>query len=350
MAGGSGTRLWPLSTPSLPKQFLPLPNGNSMLQETLARVEPLIPPTSAWVVTNRTLTDLVHQHLPSVPVSHILGEPMGRSTSAAIGWAAVTIARQDPHAIMASFHADHVITDDNALRQALQLAYELAQQGYLVTLGIKPTAPETGFGYIRFAESLTSGHDHQAYRADRFAEKPNLSTAQNYLADGHYVWNSGIFIWQVETILAELRTHLPELTRKLDLIGAAMNTPHERTTIDELWPTLPAIPIDYSVLEKTKNLVVIPVNIGWSDVGNWEQYGSLFTPDQQGVRAVGQHQSLGSQNIFIYNNTPRKIYTIGLQDLVIVEMENATLICHKNAVQRVKELAEQDRTGPNVSP
>jgi mannose-1-phosphate guanylyltransferase/mannose-6-phosphate isomerase len=344
MAGGSGTRLWPLSTPSLPKQFLPLPNGKSMLQETLARVAPLIPPASAWVVTNRNLTALVHEHLPAVPISHILGEPMGRSTSAAIGWAAVTIAHQDPQAIMASFHADHAIANVEALRQALRLAYELAQQGYLVTLGIKPSAPETGYGYIRFAGTLAEGHGHQAYRSDRFAEKPDLATAQRYLTDGHYVWNSGIFIWKVETILAELHIHLPELAKKLDIIGSAMNTPQERTTLDELWPTLPAIPIDYSVLEKTKNLVVIPIDIGWNDVGNWEQYGALFTADEQGIRAVGQHHDLGSQNIFIYNNTPRKIFTIGLQDIVVVEMENATMICHKDAVQRVKELAEQQNT------
>ena len=343
LAGGSGTRLWPLSTPSLPKQFLPLPNGISMLQETLARVEPLIPPEAAWVVTNHSLTGLVHEHLPSVPVSHILGEPMGRSTSAAIGWAAVTIAQQDSQAIMASFHADHAITHVDVLRQALRLAYELAEQGYLVTLGIKPTSAETGYGYIRFAESLGGGYGHHAYLADRFAEKPDLLTAQGYLTDGHYVWNSGIFIWKVETILAELQTHLPELAKKLDVIGAAMNTLHERTTLDELWPTLPAIPIDYSVLEKTKNLVVIPVDIGWNDVGNWEQYGALFDADEQGIRAVGHHRDLGSQNIFVYNNTPRKVYTIGLQDIVVVEMENATVICHKNAVQRVKELAEQER-------
>src|SRR5579863_6314798 len=143
MAGGSGTRLWPLSTPSLPKQFLPLPNGKSMLQETVDRIAPLIAPTSTWVVTNRTVTELVHQHLPSVPISHILGEPLGRSTSAAIGWASVTIARQDTQAVMASFHADHVVTHIEPLRQALRLAYQLAQQGYLVTLGIKPTTPET---------------------------------------------------------------------------------------------------------------------------------------------------------------------------------------------------------------
>ncbi len=343
LAGGSGTRLWPLSTPSFPKQFLPLPSGKSMIQETLDRVMPLISPERAWVVTGRRMAELVHEHLPAIPTANILGEPMGRNTSPAIGWAAATIARQDPQAIMASFHADHVITNVDALRRSLQLAYELAGQGYLVTLGIKPTAPETGYGYIRFAAPLSEGFGHQAFQAERFVEKPNLATAQGYLQDGHYVWNSGMFIWKVETILAELQTHLPELTKKIDMIAAARETEREQATLDELWPTLPTISIDYGVLEKTKNLVVIPVEFGWNDVGNWEQYGALFPTDNHGVGAVGHHQGLGSQNIFVYNNTVRQVYTIGLEDVIVVEMENMTLICHQDAVQRVKELAESQQ-------
>lgn len=343
LAGGSGTRLWPLSTPSFPKQFLLLPSGKSMIQETLDRVMPLISLERAWVVTGHRMAELVHEHLPAIPTANILGEPMGRNTSPAIGWAAATIARQDPQAVMASFHADHVITNVDALRRSLQLAYELAEQGYLVTLGIKPTAPETGYGYIRFAAPLSEGYGHQAFRAERFVEKPNLATAQSYLQDGYYVWNSGMFIWKVETILTELHTHLPEPAKKIDIIAAAMGTGRERATIDELWPTLPTISIDYGVLEKTKNLAVIPVEFGWNDVGNWEQYGALFPADSQGVAAVGHHQGLGSQNIFVYNNTPRQVYTIGLEDVIVVEMENMTVICHKDAVQRVKELAESQQ-------
>jgi len=314
-----------------------------MIQETLDRVMPLISPERAWVVTGRRMAELVHEHLPAIPTANILGEPMGRNTSPAIGWAAATIARQDPQAIMASFHADHVITNVDALRRSLQLAYELAGQEYLVTLGIKPTAPETGYGYIRFAVPLSEGYDHQAFQAERFVEKPRLATAQSYLQDGHYVWNSGMFIWKVETILAELQTHLPELARKIDTIVAARGTEREQATLDALWPTLPTISIDYGVLEKTKNLVVIPVEFGWNDVGNWEQYGALFPTDNHGVGAVGHHQGLGSQNIFVYNNTVRQVYTIGLEDVIVVEMENMTVICHKDVVQRVKELAESQQ-------
>src|SRR5947209_14449333 len=183
LAGGSGTRLWPLSTPSFPKQFLPLPNGKSLIQETLARVEPLLSTDKAWVVTGRSMAGLVHEHLPSIPDTQILCEPMGRNTSAAINWVAVTIARRDPQAIMAAFPADHVITRVDAFRSSLQLGYELAEQGYLVTWGIKPSSPETGYGYIRFAAALGEGHGHQAYRGERFVEKPNLATAKSYLED-----------------------------------------------------------------------------------------------------------------------------------------------------------------------
>ncbi|HXX78539.1 MAG TPA: mannose-1-phosphate guanylyltransferase [Ktedonobacteraceae bacterium] len=340
LAGGSGTRLWPLSTPSFPKQFLPLPNGRSMIQESLARVEGLVSPEQAWVVTGRSMIELVREHLPMVPASQILGEPMGRSTSAAIGWAAATIARKDPEAIMMVLTADHVITKIDQFNQALRLAEKLAEQGYLVTLGIKPTGPETGYGYIRYDGELREGFDNQAFYGERFVEKPSAATAQSYLEDGHYVWNSGMFVWRVETILSELRKHLPELIQKIETIVDAMGTTREREVLDELWPTLQTISIDYGVMEKASRFAVIPVDIGWNDVGNWEQYGSLFPADQNNVCSVGHHVGLGSSNIFVYNNTQREVFTIGLEDVVVIEMDDKTVICHKDEVQRVKELAE----------
>ncbi len=343
LAGGSGTRLWPLSTPTFPKQFFPLPNGKSMIQESLARVEKLISPEQAWVVTGRDMVELVHKHLPAVPLKHVLGEPMGRSTSAAIGWAAATIARQDAQAIMAVLTADHMITKVESFNQALRLAVELAEQGYLVTLGIKATAPETGYGYIRYTAPLAEGFSHQAFYGERFLEKPDVAAALAYLQDGHYVWNSGMFIWKVEKILSELRMHLPEMAQKIETIVDAMGTARERIILDELWPTLQTISIDYGVMEKTSQFAVIPVDIGWNDVGNWEQYGSLFPANEQGVRCVGYHQDLGSKNIFVYNNTQRQVFTIGLEDVVVVEMDDKTVICHKDAVQRVKELAESQQ-------
>ncbi|HEY4034504.1 MAG TPA: sugar phosphate nucleotidyltransferase [Ktedonobacteraceae bacterium] len=347
LAGGSGTRLWPLSTPTFPKQFLPLPSGNSMIQETLLRVAPLISPEQSWIVTGRNMADLAAEHLPSIPSNHILREPMGRGSAPAIAWAAATIARQDPEAIMAIFSADAVIEHAERLRQTLSLAYEMAEQGKLVTIGIQPTAPETGYGYIRFAQQISEGSGYQAYQAERFVEKPNLETAQSYLDDGHYVWNAGIFIWSVKDILAEFQQYLPDIVKKIQTIVQAQGIDNQQMTLDELWPTLQSVTVDYGILEKTTNaektpkLVVIPAQLGWNDVGNWEQYGALFPADEQGIRAVGSHVGLGSQNVIVYNTTPRRVYTIGLEDVIVVEMDDLTVICHKAHVQRVKELAEQ---------
>jgi mannose-1-phosphate guanylyltransferase/mannose-6-phosphate isomerase len=341
LAGGSGTRLWPLSTPTFPKQFLPLPSGNSMIQETLERVAPLVPPEQSWVVTGQHMADLVQEHLPVIAPDHILREPMGRGSAPAIAWIAARIAQQDPDAIMAIFSSDAVIEYADRLRQTLRLAYQLAEQGKLVTIGIQPDKPETGYGYIHFAQEICTDYGYSAHQAERFVEKPDLVTAQRYLDDGHYVWNAGIFIWSVRAILDECQKHLPDTIDKISTIVHARGTEREQQTLLEVWPTISNTTIDYGILEKTDNLAVIPANLGWNDVGNWQQYGSLFPADEQGVHAVGEHRGLGSQNVIVYNNTQRRVYTIGLEDVIIVEMDDMTVICHKSHVQRVKELAEQ---------
>lgn len=343
LAGGSGTRLWPLSTPTFPKQFLPLPGGNSMIQETLVRVAPLVTPEQTWVVTGQNMANLVQEHLPTIPMHHILREPCGRGSAPAIAWAATTIAYNDPEAIMATFSADAVITNVDALHQTLQLAYDLAEKGKLVTIGIQPTSPETGYGYIRYGEPISHGYGYEACQAERFVEKPDRETAESYLRDGHYVWNAGIFIWSVKAILAEFQEHLPEIAEKIQKIVNMTEQDEVQSTLNASWPTLQSITIDYGILEKTRNLAVIPAPLGWNDVGNWEQYGSLFPADAQGIHAFGNHSGLGSQNVIIYNNTPRHIYTIGIEDIVVVEIADTTVICHKSHIQRVKELAEQHK-------
>lgn len=210
-----------------------------------------------------------------------------------------------------------------------------------MTLGIPPTTPETGYGYICYNQQISEGLGHQVFSGERFVEKPNRATAQAYLEDGHYVWNSGMFIWQVKTILRELRTHQPEIMQCIEQIVNATSTSEEEATLSKIWPNIPSVSIDYGIMEKTSQFAVIPANIGWNDVGNWEQYGALFPSDEQGVKRMGTHEDLGSQNIFVYNNTQRQIFTIGLENIVVVEMDDKTVICHLNDVQRVKELAEK---------
>ncbi|HET8845508.1 MAG TPA: sugar phosphate nucleotidyltransferase, partial [Ktedonobacteraceae bacterium] len=265
----------------------------------------------------------------------------GRNSAPAIAWIAATIARRDPEALMVTLSADHVITQVDTFRNALVLAHKTASQGHLVTLGIKPTAPETGYGYICYAEQFSEDFEHKAFYGERFVEKPDLPTARQYLEDGHYVWNSGMFIWQVKTILKELHTYLPEVMQKIDLIVEAMETPRGEEVLQEIWPTIQSISIDYGIMEKVKQFAVIPTDIGWNDVGNWEQYGALFPSDEQGVKRMGTHEDLESQNIFVYNTTQRQIFTIGLENVVVVEMDDKTVICHMSAVQRVKEIAEK---------
>jgi mannose-1-phosphate guanylyltransferase len=312
-----------------------------MIQETLERVAPLVTPEQSWVVTGRSMADLVQEHLPTISAEHILREPMGRNSAPAIAWAAATIAQQDPDAVMAIFSADAVIQNVTGLRQTLKLAYELAEQGKLVTIGIKPTHPETGYGYIRYAEQVSEGYGYQAHQAERFVEKPDLETAQRYLDDGHYVWNAGIFIWSVKTILSEFQRHLPAMFESIQTITNTLAQKPADDILKTQWPQLQSISIDYGILEKTERLVVIPADLGWNDVGNWEQYGALYPADDQGIRAYGSHIGLGSQNVIVYNNTARRIFTIGMEDVIVVEMEDTTVICHKTHVQRVKELAEK---------
>lgn len=312
-----------------------------MIQETLSRVEPLVSPEQTWVVTGRSMAELAHEHLPIIPRSHILGEPIGRNSAPAIAWIAATIARRDPEAVMVTLSADHVIACVDIFRNALKLAYKLADQGQLVTLGIQPTAPETGYGYIRYATALDEDFEHKAFSGECFVEKPDRATAQSYMDDGHYVWNSGMFIWQVKTILQALSQHLPDVLQKINLIVETAGTATETEILNNVWPTLPAISIDYGIMEKVSQFAVIPTDIGWNDVGNWEQYGALFPSDAQGVKRMGTHEDLGSQNIFVYNNTQRQIFTIGLEDVIVVEMGDKTVICHRSAVQRIKEVAEK---------
>lgn len=351
LAGGSGTRLWPLSAKAHPKQFLRLPGPRTMMQETVERIAPLVPLDSLYVVTFGAYADNVASQVPGLDRSQIVAEPEGRGTAASIGLAATLIAARDPHAVMGSFHADHAIADPEGFRQAVTFAETLAREGHLVTLGISPTYPETGYGYIRYGASLAHHNGLAAHTVEQFVEKPKLAVAEQYLREGCYVWNSGIFIWRVDRILQELRRHTPVIADALDEIRAAAEradgrvTPDVDAVIRGVWPRLREnVTIDVGVMEHASDIAVVPISVGWNDIGSWSQVATLYPTDAAGNVISGldssNHIEVETHDTLVYSSTGRLIATAGVEGLVIVDTPDGILVCSRDKAQLVKELAE----------
>jgi mannose-1-phosphate guanylyltransferase len=351
LAGGSGTRLWPLSTKSSPKQFLRLPGPRTMLQETVERIGPLVPLDQLYIVTFDAYRDAVAEQLPALQREQIVAEPVGRGTAASIGLAAMLIAAREPTAVMGSFHADHVIADVAAFREALAFAEEVARDGYLVTLGITPTYPETGYGYINFGAPIASSGKLRAYNGQAFKEKPDRATAEEYVRAGTYVWNSGIFVWRVDRILEEIRRHEPVVGEVLAEIGAAARasggrmTPEVERVMANVWPRLREnVTIDVGVMERADRIAVVPISVGWNDIGSWAQVAGLYPADASsdvfvGAAAAG-HIEIETRDTLIYTTTGRLIATAGVEGLVIVDTPEGLLVCSKAHAQHVKAIAE----------
>lgn len=361
LAGGSGTRLWPLSTKSHPKQFLRLPGPLTMLQETVARVAPLVPTDELYIVTFANYRDAVAEQLSQLPRGQIVAEPAGRGTAASIGLAATLIAARDATAVMGSFAADHVITDAEGFRTALTFAEQVARDGYLVTLGITPSYPETGYGYIRYGKPLATAGSLRAYHARGFKEKPSLALAQEYVRAGAYVWNSGIFVWRVDRILDEIRHHVPVVGAVLEEIGAAARasrgqvTPEVERVIEAVWPRLREnVTVDEGVMEHADRIAVIPISLNWNDIGSWAQVAGLHTADAAGNTVVGlapeRHKEVETTGTLIYSTTGRMVATAGVDGLIIVDTPEGLLITSKQSAQHVKTLAEfaQQHAGENA--
>ncbi len=337
LAGGAGSRLWPRSRLVLPKQFLDITGDLTLLQIAQRRLQPAIPPKKTMVVTNQEYVDIVARQIPELPAENILGEPVGRGTAAAIGLAAVHIRKRNPHAVMAVLPSDHLIKKPQVFRQAVEAASHIAQEGWLVTLGIKPGYPETGYGYIERDEFLGMVGDFEGYRVARFVEKPDLANARKYLESGDYAWNSGMFVWRVGRILDEMSQHMPELYSRLTEIENAIGTPQERQVLKEVFPMLPHETIDYGVMEKASRVAMLPVEIGWNDVGSWSAVYDALPRDQKSNVVVGRHLSPDTIGSLIYS-PKRLVATIGLQDVVVVDTEDVLLICPRERSQEVRRL------------
>lgn len=339
LAGGSGTRLWPCSQRRYPKQFLDLLGRLSLLQATQARLLPLVSAEHTLVVTGEEYFNLVRKQLPAVPLANILVEPVPRGTAAAIGLAAVALRRHDPAAVMAVLPADHTIADAAQLRTILDASEGPARAGWLVTIGIPPTSPETGYGYIEHGEPIPNPlpTEIKAFRVNRFVEKPDRTAAEALLATERYTWNSGMFVWSAGRILDELAEHMPELHAGLAGIEQSLGTSQEVDTMQRIWHRLANQTIDYGVLEKSQRVAMIPADVGWNDVGSWDAVYDLLPHDDDGNAVIGRHVSLDTGGSLIVGSN-RVVVTLGMTDTVIVETEESILVCPRSRSQEVKKL------------
>ena len=334
MAGGSGTRLWPLSRKALPKQFLPLlPGGETLLGATVRRCATLAPIERTLVVTAASQVDEVRRAVPSLPAENVVAEPSARNTAPCIGLGALAVQARDPDGVMAVLPSDQAVTDEPAFVAAARRALALAATGEVVTLGLKPTHPETGFGYIHAGEPA-EGHE-PARRVRRFVEKPDRATAQHYLLSGEYLWNAGMFFFPARRILAELSTHMPDLGAILEGIA------RDPARAGELYPQAPKVSIDYGVMEKLGGaMFVVPADIGWSDVGSWAALPEV-RPQSDGNTVIGEAIALDASGNVLVGDAGILVAAVGVSDLVIVATKDAVLVLPRERAQDVKRVVEQ---------
>jgi mannose-1-phosphate guanylyltransferase/mannose-6-phosphate isomerase len=341
LAGGSGTRFWPLSRELYPKQVLKLAGQETLIQQTVQRMKGIVSFDRIYVITNIRHLDEIKLQLTSLNPrfkEQFISEPLGKNTAAAIGLAAIVLGQSHPDSVIVVVAADHVIRKPQAFFKAIRQAVKAAESGYLVTFGIKPDRPDTGYGYFKIGKRLSL---KTAYTISRFVEKPSLGLAQKYLKQGGYFWNSGIFVWKAGTVLNEIRRYLPELYYGLQEIKKALGTPREQTVIEEVYQKIPSISIDHGVLSHSKRAAAVLMDFGWTDVGSWAALGELKErQDKKGNVVSGNVLDLESRDSVIYADQ-RLVATVGLEEMVVVDTADATLVCPKDRAQDIKRVVEQ---------
>jgi len=343
MAGGGGTRLWPVSRKNQPKQLLPLLGKETLFQSTVNRLVDLFVWDHILVVTVEEQMRLMREQVPEIPEENYLIEPSPRGTASVVGLASALLGKRDPDAVMAVLPSDHFIRNQDLFHYLLSAAFDVARRNYLVTLGITPLSPSIAYGYIQQGEALKGEFKYPVYRVKGFKEKPDEKTAHELLRAGSYSWNSGMFIWKARTILAEIDKQMPGLSAVLKEISSAWGTLKQNEVFRTQWRSLKSETIDYGVMERAENVAILPASgLGWNDVGSWDTLFDVLFPDMTGNVAVNaQHLALETNNTLVYGaDKERLIVTIGLDDTVVVDSGDVLLICKADQAQKVREVVE----------
>jgi mannose-1-phosphate guanylyltransferase len=343
MAGGSGTRFWPLSRKRRPKQLLRLIDGQSLLQEACRRLLGVVAAEDLYVITLADHLPAVAEQLPELPAQNLIGEPVGRDTANAVALAAAILNRQHPNATMGVFTADHLIRPADKFAEIVRRGYDAAEAhpDALVTFGIKPTQPHAGMGYLQRGSAINPG----VWAVQSFKEKPDLETAKRYVAAGDHYWNSGMFVWQTDTILDQLRTHLPDTHAAAMKLADAWNTAAGQALARQIYPTLPRTSIDFAVMEKAAKVLMLEMDLEWLDVGHWTALATVLGKDGQGNTAAAKNAVVrGGKGNILVSEDDHLIAAVGVDDLVIVHGPDATLVCRRDQLDQIKELvADLDR-------
>ena len=341
MAGGIGSRFWPMSTPEYPKQFVDvLGTGRTMIQMTVERFAPLCPMSNFWVVTSASYVEVVREQLPEIPAENILAEPCARNTAPCIAYACWKIRMKDADANIVVTPADALVVDVEEFRGVMREALDFTAQGQrIVTVGITPTRPETGYGYIQCSGAGAGcAMESRILPVASFREKPSLDVAQQYLAAGNYLWNAGIFVWNVATIVDSMRRFVPDLAEKMDVMSESFYTRFERETVEDIFPTCEKISIDYAVMEKADYIYTIPGDFGWSDVGTWGSLWTLLPHDQDGNAVVGDNVHLyDCKGCIVHAPNAESVVLEGMEDSIVVERGGRILVCRLSEEQRIKD-------------
>ena len=352
MAGGIGSRFWPMSTPECPKQFVDvLGCGRTFIQMTVDRFAGIVSPENIWVVTSAQYRDTVARQLPEIPAGNILLEPCRRNTAPCIAYAAWRIKSVDPKAVMVVSPSDHLVLNVMEFQRVIKSCLEFAgESDSIVTLGMKPTRPETGYGYIQTDMSCPSVRNREIFRVDKFREKPDLQTAEKYIRQPNMLWNSGIFVWSVNTVVNALRIYEPEVNDAFESLLDVYGTEREQQEIDRIYPDCKNISVDYAILEKSDEIFCFPASFGWSDLGNWQSLHEKLSKDQDNNAAVGNVYFYDSTNCVVHAETARKVVVQGLDGYIVSEKNGQILICRRSEEQRIKDFsAEKEPKGTVLS-